>query len=67
MGPKKRGARKRKAETETKIEKPDESGGGVPFEHKTSQGNKNGREGKNKYIGAHVSIAGNMAYSLYSH
>ncbi|XP_012670023.1 probable endonuclease 4 [Clupea harengus] len=60
MGPKKRGARKRKAETETKIEKPDESGGGVPFEHKTSQGNKNGREGKNKYIGAHVSIAGGI-------
>ncbi|XP_062381552.1 probable endonuclease 4 isoform X2 [Sardina pilchardus] len=58
MGPKKRGERKRKAETETETERPDESGGGEPLEH-CSKGNMKAREG-NKYIGAHVSIAGGI-------
>lgn len=61
MGPKKRGDRKRKA-TETEIE-PDESGGGEPSDRhhhcNVSKGNLTGKKGKNKYIGAHVSISGN--------
>lgn len=62
MGPRKRVDRKRKA-TETEIERPGESGGGEPSDGhlhgNDSKGNLTGKEGKNKYIGAHVSISGN--------
>lgn len=61
MGPKKRGDKKRKAtETaDTEGDRQDESGGGEPSDHcKVRKGNLTGKEGKNKYIGAHVSISG---------